>query len=339
WGDTNRPAYVLGLFDVPGATTSLPGGMDIEKGIDLTYFTGKDGFAKATCKMAGEGPTWIDGVVALQDAAGKERLYAAYVKVKPPLSIYRRGTCVWNDEKNEFVHASDIGLDAPIIPFGHPLMLEDGGKRYVAFGDPFPIARIPAQAENYSDPAKYEAFTCLTPGSRLDKPTVERGSDGKLVWGWKKDTSPIDSGAEAKLISAGQLKPEEARFQLQDVRSGKKVAVHRGSVNWNNYRKKWICLFGQFGGSSMVGEIWYAEADSSTGPWKNTVKVVTHDKYSFYNPVHHAEFDKDGGRFIYFEGTYTTSFSGNEHKTPRYDYNQVLYKLDLADQRLRNKVE
>ncbi|MFN0016796.1 MAG: hypothetical protein ACKVP0_00975 [Pirellulaceae bacterium] len=337
WGDTNRPAYVLGLFDVPGATTSLPASLDIEKGIDLTYFTGKDSFAKATCKMAGEGPTWIDGVVALKDAAGKERLYGAYVKVKPPLSIYRRGTCVWNDEKSEFVHAGDMALDALIMPFGHPLFLDEGGQSYVAFGDPFPTARIPAPAENYSNLSKYEAFTCLTPGSRLDKPTVERGSDGKPVWGWKKDTSPIDSGAETKLINAGQLKPEEARFQLQDAKTGKKVAVHRGSVNWNNYRKKWICLFGQFGGTSMVGEIWYAEADTATGPWKNTVKVVTHDNYSFYNPVHHTEFDREGGRFIYFEGTYTTSFSGNEHKTPRYDYNQVLYKLDLADERLRAK--
>jgi hypothetical protein len=27
-------------------------------------------------------------------------------------------------------------------------------------------------------------------------------------------------------------------------------------------------------------------------------------------------------------------FSGNPDKTPRYDYNQVMYRLDLADPRL-----
>jgi len=37
---------------------------------------------------------------------------------------------------------------------------------------------------------------------------------------------------------------------------------------------------------------------------------------------------------IFFEGTYTHSFSGNPEQTPRYDYNQVLYKLDLDDPRL-----
>ncbi|MGI8982125.1 MAG: hypothetical protein ACR2FY_23080 [Pirellulaceae bacterium] len=339
WGDTTRPAYVLGLFEVPGATSELPasGGLDIEKGIDLAYFTGKDGFAKATCKMTGAGPTWIDGVAALKDAAGNERLYGAYVKIKPPLSIYRRGTCVWNDDKNEFERAGDIPLDAPIFPFGRPFLLEENGERFQAFGDPFPVARILARAENYADLSKYEAFTCLIPGSRLEKPQVERGADDQVVWGWKKDTSPVDSAAEAKLIAAGHLKADEVRFQLQDPKTQKKVAVHRGSVNWNDYRQKWISLFGQFGGSSMVGEIWYAEADEPTGPWKAAVKIVTHDKYSFYNPVQHREFDREGGRFIYFEGTYTNSFSGNDHKTPRYDYNQVLYKLDLADERLRRK--
>ena len=38
---------------------------------------------------------------------------------------------------------------------------------------------------------------------------------------------------------------------------------------------------------------------------------------------------------IYFEGTYTHTFSGNEHRTPRYDYNQIMYRLDLADERLK----
>lgn len=40
-----------------------------------------------------------------------------------------------------------------------------------------------------------------------------------------------------------------------------------------------------------------------------------------------------GGRVIFFEGTYTHTFSGNPEPTPRYDYNQVLYKLDLARSR------
>ena len=92
---------------------------------------------------------------------------------------------------------------------------------------------------------------------------------------------------------------------------------------------------GEIGGTSQVGEIWYAEAEAPVGPWLHPRKIVTHDRYSFYNPVHHPEFDEEGGRRIYFEGTYTREFSGNPEPTPRYDYNQIMYRLDLADPRLR----
>jgi len=51
--------------------------------------------------------------------------------------------------------------------------------------------------------------------------------------------------------------------------------------------------------------------------------------------MHHSYFDAEGGRIIYFEGTYTHTFSGNPVPTPRYDYNQIMYRLDLADERLR----
>jgi hypothetical protein len=43
----------------------------------------------------------------------------------------------------------------------------------------------------------------------------------------------------------------------------------------------------------------------------------------------------DSGRHIYLEGTYTNDFSGNQHRTPRYNYNQVLYRLNLDDGKLR----
>ena len=85
-----------------------------------------------------------------------------------------------------------------------------------------------------------------------------------------------------------------------------------------------------YGSTSMLGEIWYAEADTPLGPWVYARKVATHDKYSFYNPKQHPMFDKERGRIILFEGTYTTTFSGNQDPTPRYDYNQVMYQLDLV---------
>jgi hypothetical protein len=62
---------------------------------------------------------------------------------------------------------------------------------------------------------------------------------------------------------------------------------------------------------------------------------LTHGEYNFYNPTQHRFFDQESGRLIYFEGTYTDSFSGARVQTPRYDYNQIMYRLALDDARLR----
>ncbi|HVR75186.1 MAG TPA: hypothetical protein VMT52_12670, partial [Planctomycetota bacterium] len=93
WGDTNRPSYPLGNFHTPGATSRLPadGGLDPAVGIDLEYFTGPDGFARAVAAMPGEGPTWLNGLTVVPDENGREQLFAVYMKIKPPLEIYQYG--------------------------------------------------------------------------------------------------------------------------------------------------------------------------------------------------------------------------------------------------------
>src|SRR5690606_15074599 len=136
---------------------------------------------------------------------------------------------------------------------------------------------------------------------------------------------------EKELIDAGLMKAEEARFQPIDVESGKVIQIHHGSIRRNPWRERWVLIASQIGGSSFLGETWYAEARTPVGPWKKARKIITHDRYDFYNPVHHDFLDEEGGRIIYLEGTYANTFSGNPEATPRYDYNQVMYRVDLGD--------
>ncbi len=128
--------------------------------------------------------------------------------------------------------------------------------------------------------------------------------------------------------------PVKSDAGFTDATSGKPVKAHHGSVAWNPWRKKWISIFTEESGTSYLGEVRYAEAPAPEGPWRKCVKIATHEHYTFYNPMQHPEFAEDGGRVIWFEGTYTTTFSGNKNPTPRHDYNQILYKLNLADPRL-----
>ena len=113
---------------------------------------------------------------------------------------------------------------------------------------------------------------------------------------------------------------------------GERLTPHRGSIAWNEYRGRWVAIFTQLhGDASPLGEIWYAEADRPTGPWGPAVKVVTHDSYTFYNPCLHPEFTGADSPILLFEGTYTRQFAGDPPATPRHDYNQILYRLDLDD--------
>lgn len=340
WGDTNRPAYPLGNFHVPGATSSLPGagGLDPSAGVDLEYFVGEDGFAKATCRMPGEGPTWISGPVVLRDESGRERMFAGYVKVRGHLQVHARGLAEWEDERREWRHVCDFPMDAPAYPDGHPFLHSCGGRSYVYFAHPYPLVRVPADPESLADLSRYEAYTCLQEGSRLDEPQIERHPDGPFRglarYAWRRDAPAVGPGEQAELVRRGILRPEEGLLQLHDVETGEPVLAHSGSVAWNEYRQRWILIALEQWGTSPLGEVWYAEAPAPLGPWIYARKVVTHERYSFYNPKQHPYFAQEGGRFVYFEGTYATTFSGNDDATPRYDYNQIMYRLDLADSRL-----
>jgi hypothetical protein len=127
------------------------------------------------------------------------------------------------------------------------------------------------------------------------------------------------------------LKPQES---LTSANGAEQVKPQSGSIAWNAFRKRWVAVFMQeFGKPSAFGEIWYAEADSPTGPWGPAVKILSHKNYTFYNPRIHPEFTPEGSPILLFEGTYTT-FLTNAQSTPRHDYNQILYRLDLDDPQL-----
>jgi hypothetical protein len=128
------------------------------------------------------------------------------------------------------------------------------------------------------------------------------------------------------------LTPQEFMLSATD---GSKVKPHSGSIAWNDFRKRWVAVFMQsFGKPSAFGEIWYAESKSPQGPWGPAIKILSHKNYTFYNPRIHPEFTQARSSILLFEGTYTQTFANRPEPTPRYDYNQVLYRLDLDDPKL-----
>lgn len=346
WGDTDRIRYPLGNFRTSCAVSDLPGkgGLDPYRGIDLEYFVDdKEGFSKQMCpapEIKG-GPIWLTALASLRDKQGNERLVARYTNIEGMLTVKSHGIVAFNDEKKIFEPSLEIPMSEPWrFPEGHTLFMKEGGKEWLLFiVGGRPVVRTLATYEGYLDAAGYEAFTCLADGSKFDegRTKVLRDSSGQLQWRWTRNADPLTQEQEEKLIKAKIVSVEEARFQFTDS-AGKPVKICNGSVNWNPYLKAYILIGQEHFGSSLLGELVFAAAPSPTGPWKKTVKIVTHDNYTFYNPNHHVFLDQEDGRYVYLEGTYVDTFSGNPVKTARYNYNQVMYRLDLSDLRLKPSI-
>ena len=339
WGDTARLRYPLGHFWMAGATSELPGqgGLDPDRGVELRYFVDADGFSRPVCRLGVEkGLIWADGFLVVPDDSGRERLICHYAHMESLEKMLGHGMAIWNDEKAEFERARELDLaDRRFFPGqAHPIRHREDDLDYFLMGEVFPTVRVRAGLASVLDARRREAFTCVEqgPGERRG---VRRDAGGRVRHEWQPGGVPLDPGLERELIERGELRPDEARFLPADVETGKRVVMHRGTVQWNRFRQRWVMIATEAGGTSPLGEVWYAEAAALTGPWRRARKIVTHDRYSFYNPVHHPFFDQEGGRRIYFEGTYANTFSGNPDATPRYDYNQIMYRLDLADPRLQ----
>ncbi len=339
WGDTDRPEYPLGHFHTAGAVSDLPGhgGLPPSQGINLHYFTDKTGFSRGMAPLAAPGPVWIEQPMVLTNA-GREVMFTHYTRMKNLGTRLEQGFMVYDDALDQFVKLRELDLkETWRFPAGHPFRWNEAGTDYFVFARPFATVRVKADWQSVTNPAAYEAFTCLSMSSTADHPIVARDDTGKVAWQWRTDANPVSQKQERDLVQRGLLKPDEARYQLTDADTGQPVEMHHASIQWNVYLERWILIGVQTGGRSFLGEVWFASAENPFGPWRQAKRIVTHEKYSFYNPAQLPFFDEAGGRYVYFEGTYSSTFSGNDHPTPLYDYNQMLYRLDLADPGLNFK--
>jgi hypothetical protein len=291
WGDTIVPRYPLGIFDSIGATTSLQ---------PLTSF-------------------------------------------EPPL----RPRCdYFADDQGAPRAVAKMPGDGPTWVSGC-LSLRDrsGAERLVGA-----YVKVHAQLDIYQSglcawndaASRFEQLRVLWTKS-ASTPTRTPGPEGHaILWKdpagqeWALFGDPFPKLRCPATFEAWQdpstwetLQPQETLASASD---GKPVKPHAGAIAWNPWRKRWVTVFEEaFGKPSVFGEVWYAEADAPAGPWGPAVKILSHENYTFYNPTLHPEFTPPDSPILLFEGTYTAEFANHPPITPRYNYNQILYRLDLDD--------
>lgn len=124
----------------------------------------------------------------------------------------------------------------------------------------------------------------------------------------------------------------EPQKYFRSAIGGTNVTPHTGSIAYHPWRNKWLTVFMENKGApSVYGELWYAEAKNPLEHWGPAVKVLSHQNYTFYNPKLHGYWASTNSADLLFEATYTIQFSDGKNPTPRYDYNQIMYTVDLND--------
>lgn len=333
WGTTSRPSYPLAYFGATVSRSPLPteGTLDPRAGVDFEYISDANGVARGLSPNIAptDLPTWLASPVVVPDADGVEQLLAVFIKPNPDLSLNRRGLVRFDPASTRFV---DTQVEYPpsnfVAPSGEPVQVRHGARTYVYYGSP---VRTLATAESVLDLGQYEVFSALPAGGGK---VLERESDGSLKYGFKVGAL----ASTAAVVSAAKLPAEQALDgHLQDSLTGTSFQT-AGAVaqSFSQRRQRFIRLVEQVSGTtSYLGELWYVEADTPMGPWVYARKVVSHDSYSFSSPWFYPQLEQADGRFVFFGGTYTSNLAGNNViNTPRYNGNQLMYRLDLDDTRL-----
>ena len=294
WGDTTMPDYALGIYDTTSATTAMPPLTSFAPPLRLAF----DYFAEANGRPRG---------VAKMPGSGPTWL-SGYLSL-PGRDGTPRLVATYVKVRNH-LEEYEAGL----------CVWNDATAKF----DQLRVVWTKSDSSPKSPP--------LLQGN----PAFWKDAEGKawVLFGnpFPKMRCPatFESWQDASTWEA--LTPQPAVVSAVDAKS---VRPHTGAIAWNSFRRRWVTVFVEaFGKPSGLGELWYAEADSPMGPWGKAVKILTHENYTFYNPVLHPDFTPEGSPILLFEGTYTAEFADHASPTPRYNYNQILYRLDLDDPKL-----
>lgn len=299
WGDTTLPHYPLGIFDCSSATTPLHPLISFEPPVRLKL----DYFRDKANRPRGVGKMAGDGPTWL----------TAYVSLPDKTGAQR-------------LVASYMKIHPPLEAYEWGLCVWNDSTRNFE-----KLRTVWQKSETSSKPA-------LVPDGHA---VFWTNTDGRA---WVLFGNPLPKLRCPATFEAWQdastWEKLEPPASLRSAGDKKKVVLHSGSIAWNQFRKRWVTVFMErFGKPSAFGELWYAEADSPFGPWGPAVKVLSHDNYTFYNPRLHPELTPQDSPILLFEGTYTADFADRPARTARYDYNQVLYRLDLDDPALQGAFE
>ncbi|GAB4275085.1 MAG: hypothetical protein Kow0029_15940 [Candidatus Rifleibacteriota bacterium] len=312
---------------------------DPDIGLPLEYLVDENGFAKKMIETGKKGFTWIEYVLPVKLFANSKSksLLARYVLHSSLEKAEEAGFALFQESEGSFRIVKRFKTSKG-HKCTHPVPIFIGSERRYLL---FPWEMTGVEYSEIVNEQEHFFYTCFrkmdskakrTKGFLLngEKCYIERDSKGRAIYSWRKGGVAASSLFQQILLQKGVMTEDDVLFAPLEIDSGKRIARFDGSIAYNSFKGCWICI----SQGIKPGDIIYAEADTPTGPWGFARKVSEFKRYNLYNPAQHPWFAQENDRFIYYEGTYTNFFSDSPGKNPEADYNQVMFKLDLAQEDL-----
>ncbi|MDB6139693.1 MAG: hypothetical protein JWO94_2765 [Verrucomicrobiaceae bacterium] len=319
WSDV-KLATLRNSLIVAGAAADLPrtGGLDPAQGVHLRYFTNDQEETLSLLSTPRGQHAIIEGLASVKNVSGAEHLLARYAFFNPSGECVEQGIAEFN-ARHTFDRKIVLGEEYTWqFPSGHAVEVNGAGGNFIYFAAPFCHTRVPASYEAALSPTSYEALAW---------------SDNSKSLVLQQRRGPVTQADEARLASHKKLKPSEASCQLINSVTGGALSLAEGSVQWNACRQCWIIIGNGPADGATAGDVWYAEANDPKGPWTRAVQIATHAGHTFQGTAQLSALQQEGGRYLYFEGTLHDA-AGPTEPLPRYQDNQLMYRLDVTDQRL-----
>jgi hypothetical protein len=321
------------------------------------------GFAHPRAMLAGPGEppefnmsTWIGSLTVLSEH-GEERMYTTFVCPNGgPDQLF--GLARWDDAAEVFRPVGGAAYRMRYSGAQTVQRLRQGDEEHVYFASAFAMSRVAASFSAIEEPSAYEYFTpCTSAGCGANMSAAS--------WAWRRADLDGQPGGvayfgpeqEAAAIREGKLAAADSRMQVVDAQTKQPIGgiLIRGSVAWNAHRNAYLLIAvrkheAASDGTSRFGEIYACEASEITGPWRECTNVVTHNVTgsSCYNPMALPWLEEEGGRVVFLACTFTSMTSGTDGASdracrfddyggvdcavavPRYEYNNLVFRLDLA---------
>ncbi len=296
-------------LNVVGAWSDHPehGGLDPTQGIHYSYHTSGSDQAHSLLTADEPGGIWMEGLTSVPDESGKLQLVAHYTREGTKGERAEHGIAIWTEQKR-FERIVILGDEYEWqFPAGQCVTRRGEDAEWCYFAAPFCRVRCPARLDAVRNPGSYQA---LAWDRNQQKHT------------WQQERPPLTQREESVGVADGSI--TQPLTQVENATTRRPVSIQESSIEWNPHHRCYVMI-----ASSADGDLWFSESPHIQGPWKNAIRILSADPGKCAAPVQHPFMNQEGGRIIWFETAYL------ESSLPRYDGTELMYRLDLADLRLK----